>query len=208
MVLIGTNVQASELRLVEGLIAAIVEKGYAATTIADIVRQARVSKRTFYEHFEDKEACFLATYTFASGSVLQAVEDAFATRTAWLEQLEAGIDAYVTALESNPPLTRSCMVELPAAGPRALELRRKVRNDFATLIADFVRRTRRREPAVRELSEAMIAALVGAIDELVLVQVERGPQHRLAALRETASELFRAVLLSPPARRARRGSRP
>ena len=53
-------------RLTGGLAAAIAEKGYAAVTIADVVRHARVSKRTFYEHFADKEACFLALYAETS----------------------------------------------------------------------------------------------------------------------------------------------
>ena len=58
-------------RLTGGLAAAIEEKGYAAVTIADVVARARVSKRTFYEHFADKEACFLALYSETSDELLK-----------------------------------------------------------------------------------------------------------------------------------------
>ena len=60
-------------RLTAGLAAAIAEKGYAAVTIADVVRSARVSKRTFYEHFADKEACFLALYVETSDELLELI---------------------------------------------------------------------------------------------------------------------------------------
>ena len=60
-------------RLTAGLADAIAEKGYAAATIADVVRHARVSKRTFYEHFADKEACFLALYSESSDELLALI---------------------------------------------------------------------------------------------------------------------------------------
>ena len=60
-------------RLTAGLAASIAEKGYAATTIADVVRHARVSKRTFYEHFADKEACFLALYSETTDALLELI---------------------------------------------------------------------------------------------------------------------------------------
>ena len=66
-------------RLTEGLAAAIAAKGYAAVTIADVVRLARVSKRTFYEHFADKEACFLALYAETSDELIDLIATAAAT---------------------------------------------------------------------------------------------------------------------------------
>ena len=57
-------------RILGGMVAAVAERGYAATTITDVVRHARVSRRTFYEHFADKEACFLAAYDAVSDAML------------------------------------------------------------------------------------------------------------------------------------------
>jgi AcrR family transcriptional regulator len=60
-------------RLLEGMAAAIAEHGYAATRLADVVAHARVSRRTFYEHFEDKEACFLALYVALCDHLLEVI---------------------------------------------------------------------------------------------------------------------------------------
>ena len=67
---------APRARLEAGLAEAIAEKGYAAATIADVVRHARVSKRTFYEHFADKEECFLALYSDSSDELLALIAEA------------------------------------------------------------------------------------------------------------------------------------
>ncbi len=98
-------------RLVEGFAAAVAEKGYAGTTIADIARHAKVSKRTFYEHFGDKEACLLETYEGVTKLIRQAMRAAWgeADPSAWEHQLDAGLDAYVGALEAMPLLTRACL---------------------------------------------------------------------------------------------------
>lgn len=201
MVPISTNVQAPaddshRVRLLTGFAAAVAEHGYAAVTIADIVRHSKVSKRTFYEHFADKEACFLATYVAATSIVLAQAAAAFEVfkDKPWGQQLDASIDAYVTALESNPALTRACLVEIHAAGPRALERRREVHAAFAEMLRSFAKRTRKKHPEVQLITEEMATAVVGGINELLVVQVERGPQNRLPTLRETASAMMKAVL--------------
>jgi AcrR family transcriptional regulator len=204
------SVDPYRVRLLEGFAAAVGEKGYAAVTIADIVRHARVSKRTFYEHFPDKERCFLATYVAATGIVLGAVKASFDANASahWRDQLDGAIDAYVTALEANPALTRACLVDIHAAGPRALERRREVHGAFADMLCRFVARTRKKHREVRPITREMATAVVGGINELLLVQVERGPQHRLSTLRETASDLMHAVLTADPRRRRPASGRP
>lgn len=191
-------VDSQRMRLFEGLAAAVAEKGYGTATIADVVRHAKVSKRTFYEHFVDKEACFLAMYVMATNTILAAVAASFeaAATASWQAQVDAAIDAYVTTLEAHPALTRSCLVDIHAAGARALERRRQVHGAFAEMLRDLVARTRKKHPELSPITAEMATALVGGINELLLVQVERGPQHRLPALRKTASELIRAVLTS------------
>jgi AcrR family transcriptional regulator len=201
MVPISTIVQAASddshrVRLLQGFADAVSEHGYAAVTIADIVRHARMSKRTFYEHFVDKETCFLATYVAATTLVLANAAAAFEVHKnePWEVQLDASIDAYVTAIESNPALTRACLVEIHAAGPRALERRREVHAAFAKMLRSFAARTRRKHPEVRTISQEMSTAVVGGINELLVAQVERGQKSRLPTLRTTASTLMKAVL--------------
>src|SRR5687768_18574853 len=75
-------VEASQrTRLLEAVGRAVAERGYAAATIDDVVRRAGVSKKTFYEHFADKQDCFLAAYEAASEELLER----FAEPQAWQE---------------------------------------------------------------------------------------------------------------------------
>lgn len=182
-------------RLLDGLAAAIAEKGYASTTIADIVRHARVSKRTFYETFADKEACFLASYRAVTERMMTTIAYAVDANGAWQEQVDAAARAYLHVLEENPALTRTFLVEIHAAGPKALQLRREVHQQFAELLRGLVAAGRRKHPEIRPLSPMMATAVVGAINELVLVAVEGG--GRLRDLERTATELLNAVLLAP-----------
>ena len=181
-------------RLLEGLSASITEKGYAATTIADIVRHARVSKRTFYEHFEDKQACFLAAYEAVSEDVLRAIASAVLPSMPWEERIHAAARAYLHTLEAIPEVTRTYMLEIHAAGPRALKLRREVHQRFAEMLQGLVQSARQEHPELRPLSPAMATALVGGINELVLVAAEKGRADQLRELEDTATELVCAVL--------------
>jgi AcrR family transcriptional regulator len=183
-------------RLLAGLTAAIVEKGYAATTIADIARHARVSKRTLYEHFADKEACFLALYRAVADGIMRAIVEAASPALPWREQLDAATRVYLGMLESQPELARTFLLEIQAAGPQAIRVRREVHRRFAEMIGALVERGRTGPggAVVGPLSPAMAAAIVGAINELVLLAIEEGRAHRLSELRETAVTLIEAVL--------------
>lgn len=187
------------LRVLEGLGAAVEEKGYAATTIADIVRHARVSKRTFYEHFADREECFLACFAFGSEVALDAVRNAADCEGPWPAQVRAASHAYLATLQANPALTRMLLVEVHAAGPRALALRREVLRRFAHVLRELVAEGRQHHPEVRELTPDLSTALVGGINELVLCTVEDGRSAELTDLVDTVADLVQAVLTGPSA---------
>ena len=181
-------------RLLEGMAEAITDKGYAATTIADVVSRARVSKRTFYEHFADKEAAFLATYPAASDDMLAVIAEAAAIDAPWQERIEAGVRAYLTELAAHPALTRTFLVEIQAAGPRALALRRDVMTRFARGLQAIVADVASKDERVAPLSDGLATAIVGGINELLLRGVEEGGAEDLTELTETASAFIRAVL--------------
>jgi AcrR family transcriptional regulator len=190
----GTSAGDHRLRLMEGMAAAVNEKGYAATTIGDIVRHSRVSKRTFYEHFADREACFLACYAYGGELALRAVAEAAGGGGPWPQRVRAATRAYLAALQARPALTRTLLVEVGGAGPRALALRREVLQRFARLLCELVETGRRDHPELRELTPAMSTALVGGINELVLATVEQGGTDRLDRLEKTIAELVGSVL--------------
>src|SRR5918995_4482191 len=105
-------VEASQrTRLLEAVGRAVAERGYAAATIDDVVRRAGVSKKTFYDHFADKQDCFLAAYEAASEELLARVEEAHAGDGDWLERTRAGIAAYLRWLAADPALARVYLVE-------------------------------------------------------------------------------------------------
>src|SRR5829696_4192477 len=162
-------------RLLEAVGRAVAEKGYAAATIDDIVRGAGVSKKTFYEHFQDKLECFLAAYEVASDELyehVRAAQDgvraagasgaraAPAGENAWLEPTHAGIRAYRRWLAAEPALARVFLIEIAAAGPDALARRERLRDRYAERM-----RALQDGHAVRE---EIAHAVVAAADDLVV----------------------------------------
>ena len=191
---------AHRARLVAGMAEAVVEKGYTGTTIADVVARAQVSRRTFYAHFPDKEACFLAAYDAASNllmaTIAQAVERS--AGRSWQERVGLGVSTYLHAMAAEPVLTRAFLVEVLAAGPEALARRRAVHARFARLLEDLVARHLEELPSGLPLRPALATALIGGVNELVLLAVEEGRAQDLPEYADVAAQLVRAVL-EPPA---------
>ena len=181
-------------RLLGGLAAAIVEKGYAAATIADVVAHARVSKRTFYEQFADKEACYLALYDVISDQLLGVIARAAEGGRPWRERLRAAAAAYLEELAAEPALTRAFLLEIQAAGPRALARRREVHRRFAGLLRELTERAAADEPGLRPLSPALATAVVGGINELLIEAFTASIPPGLSELAGTAAELVVSLL--------------
>lgn len=188
--------EGNTARLLEGLATAVAEKGYRATTIADIVRHARVSKRTFYEQFPDKESCFLAAYRDASDRTLSAIATAVDPARPWEDQTRAAMRAYLGALEENVAMTRTFLLEIHVAGEPALALRGDIHRRFADLLRALASAARNKHPELGVLSRPMARALVGGINELVLAAL--AGEMPFATVERTATELVRAVLVTPP----------
>src|SRR5262249_59685210 len=104
-------------RLIAGLAAAVADRGYAAVTLADITREAKVSRRVFYANFEGKEQCFLAAFEVVVGHLRELVAAAVAPQEGWPRQAIAATRAVLAFLASEPDLARLCLVESRGAGP-------------------------------------------------------------------------------------------
>ncbi len=96
----------------------IAEKGAAATTIEAIVKQAGVSSVTFYEHFRDKEGCFLAALERAIDELSEEVRGAVPAGADRADQVRAGLTALLAAIDAEPSRARLCFVEAQKGGPR------------------------------------------------------------------------------------------
>jgi AcrR family transcriptional regulator len=190
------------LALAHGLAAAIAEKGYAASTIADIVARARASKRTFYEHFTDKEECLLALYSDVSDALLRVLRSAGHPGQPWRARVCEVVAGYLDALDAMPAVYRAVLVEMQAAGPRAYRLRQQTQRRFAETLVEIVAAARPANPQLAPLPPALAVALVGGINELLLQSVDpyagAGPGRphpaAFAALHDPVVQLVHAVL--------------
>ncbi len=181
-------------RLLEGMAAALGEKGLAEVTIADIARHARVSKRTFYEHFAGKQDCLLALYVASSERALAIIADSIDPALGLDAQIKKTTEVYFSSLQERPAVLRTLLVEILAAGPRGLEVRRQVNRRYASLLRRVVAASNKQGRKRHALSPRMAAAVVGGLNELMLQAVEGGDLGRLRGLARPAAELVRAVV--------------
>jgi AcrR family transcriptional regulator len=184
-------------RLLDAMAEAVAEHSYGATTIAHVVARAGVSRKTFYEHFADKQDCFLAMYdigiAFVLGRIVEELEDQQELRA----RLVVGLETFLSVLSEEPAFCRSIVLEVQTAGPEGLARRRAVIKVFAERYLDVNRQARAADPAIEPLSEEIALAVVGAILELVGTWVDEG---RTAALPELAEPLSEFVVRNVLAR--------
>ena len=114
----------------------VAERGYRNTAITRICKAAGVGRNTFYEHFESKEDCFLATFDDGVDQARRRIADAVDPEAEWSEQLRAGLRELLRLIASELALARTCLVESLAAGPAAIEHYESV---LASLIPFFAR---------------------------------------------------------------------
>ena len=112
-------VQNQRERIITALVDTVAERGYNATTVANITKAASVSRRTFYEHFADKEACFLAAYDMVADHIRASMRAAAESFEDWPQQVRAALATMLRFLAAEPELARLCMIEPVAAGVRS-----------------------------------------------------------------------------------------
>jgi AcrR family transcriptional regulator len=117
-------------RLLDALEQGIAEDGYPRTTVADIVRRARTSRRTFYEHFDSREACFVALLTDANAEQVRQISAAVDAHTPWRSQVRQAIEAWISSGESRPALMLSWIRDVPSLGAGARRLQRDAMENF------------------------------------------------------------------------------
>lgn len=190
-----TNGSEHRRRLLQGMASMATTKGLAAVTIADVVREAGVSKRTFYEHFESKDACFLELYRAVSMNALKTLRDSVSVERPWQQQLEQALQAYLTHMAAKPELLRTLFIEIHHLGVAGERARRDVMDALAAFMVD----TLRRGPGESAIDEGLALAAVGGINELVLRAIEQGRVAELPSMTPVASEVVRRLARSPVA---------
>ncbi|MBS1889561.1 MAG: TetR/AcrR family transcriptional regulator [Actinobacteria bacterium] len=167
-------------RLIAGLAEAVAEKGYGGTTIADITRHAAVSRRTFYEHFEGKDECFVAAFDTVTEQLRERVDAAFEAEDEWPAATRAGIEAMLVFLASEPNLARLAMVEALVAGPVVVERYDAAVQTFLPYVA--AGREGRPKAVLDHLSDSTEEALVGGMISLISRRIVAGQAEDLELL--------------------------
>jgi AcrR family transcriptional regulator len=184
-------------RILWALATCMAQKGYQATTIADIARAGRVSKTVVYAHFRDKEHCLLELYSRATDRVLETVREAQkeAADLPWRERTRVVVATYLETLAGGPAVAWAALVEVQAAGRSALTLRRDVIDRYVDLLCGVAAELATRHPdEVRPISRELVLAAVGGINELMLARVERGEAERLPEDAGVAADVLIGLL--------------
>jgi AcrR family transcriptional regulator len=151
---------------------------YGEMSVEDIIVTAGVSRRTFYEHFQNKEDVFLAAYDTVAGQLVEQVVAAVEAADTFADQCAAGLRAFLDFAASEPAFARMCVVEVLAAGPDAVKRRNDTMAAFATLI-----HSKAEELLEGKIPPALTAeTVVGGIYEVVYSRVLRGEIQELPRL--------------------------
>jgi AcrR family transcriptional regulator len=175
----GTIAGDQRERLLDATEALIAEKGATGTTIEAIVKAAGVSSVTFYEHFRNKDECFVAAFERAVGELRTEVGEAVPAGAAWSEQMGAGLEALLTALDAEPARARLCFVEAQRGGPEMV-----ARYDAAL---DAVAAT---------LDDSLGQAIAGGLAWLLRERIELGGER---SVRDLLPQMMDVVLAPGPA---------
>lgn len=183
-------------RLLDALAGSIADKGYRGTTVADVVRLARTSRRTFYEHFADKEGCYSALLTQANDDVIARISAAVDPKAPAETQIRQAITTWVVCSDGRPALTLSWIRDSPALGADARHLQRELQEGFVTLLQELTDTAELRAVGVEPVSREIAIILLGGLRDLIATTVEDG--GRMADITEVAVQAATA-LLGPPA---------
>lgn len=164
------------LRLLAALEASIAEEGYTKTTVAEIVRRAKTSRRTFYEHFDSREACFVALLSDANADQVRQISDAVDPSAPWQKQVRQAIEAWISSGEARSALMLSWIRDVPALGAAARGLQRDAMESFIDMVGTLGATDEFRAAGIGPVSRRRIIMLLGGLRELTAITVEEGGQ--------------------------------
>jgi len=173
------------------MVGAVAAKGYAATTVADVLVRARVSRSAFYEQFRDKEDCFLACYDWGSEQVLEAATMAFSTGGPWRDRARRVFRSVLETFALHPHLAKVCMVEALAAGPAANE---RYRTAIAGLVS-LVEEDMLVNGDVPPVPRVVLLGLIGGTSMIIYEEILAGRTTELPALEDDLTRMWVASFL-------------
>ena len=178
-------------RILAAIAEIVAKRGYQSTTVEHIVKRAGVARATFYENFENREACLLACLAEFVEAIRRVTAAAAATEPEWPGGIRAGLAAFLDYVAANPVLARTCMVESVTAGPTAIDCYEQAMGAFSPAFW----RGRALVSATSELPETLEDSLVGGIVWMVHQRLLRGEVEEIPGLLPTMVEFALAPYL-------------
>jgi AcrR family transcriptional regulator len=186
-------------RLIYAITTTVAERGYAATTVADVTARAGVSRKTFYEHFADKEECFVAAADTGRDLMVKRLQASFARSLERslgpIATLRASIRAFLALVAEEPEFARAFFLETAAAGGRAQDHQMACRVWFAQSARAWHTASAGRPP----VPEAAYLAVADAAHEAVGRCLREGRAAEAPALEDTVLYICLALLGMPEA---------
>ncbi len=190
-------VEASQrARLLSAMTEVVTRQPYGEVTVADVVAQAGVSRRTFYEQFPSKLDCLVAAYEDGTDLLIRAIAAAVAGRQGWRDRLGAGIATYLANLGSSPGFARIFALEIATAGDAALEHRRRVHRRFVGLYRELNATARAEDPEVRTVADEELLLVVAGTEHLVAEHLHRQNPVELPVLAPVVVSVVSSLLLA------------
>jgi AcrR family transcriptional regulator len=159
-------------RLLDGMAAAIRRGGYSETTVADIVREAHTSRRTFYAHFADRQECLMTLLHESNERTIARIDEAVDRQAPWPIQVHQAIEAWIAAVQADPPITLAWIREVPALGTGARRLQRETMDAYVVMIQRLTDTPELRAAGVLPPSQQTAIVLLGGLRELIATTVE------------------------------------
>ncbi len=177
--------ESQRWRILEAMTEVTAKVGYGEASVADVIARAGVSRKTFYEQFDDKEDCFLTAYDVLSERLLAALVSAGREHENVKERLHAQFTIFLAGLSRDPAAARVFMVDVLGAGKVALRKRELVNRRFAEAV--FGR-------ANPKASTVRLAAVVGGVNTVVAAALLENRADTLLDLCAPLSDFVQCAL--------------
>ena len=186
---------AHRRRAVAAMAEAVGEHGYAGTTVEDILSRARMSRRTFYQLFRNRDECFLAAYDAVLDEVMERLALAHGGNgRRWTGQVEVALAALFEYLAAEPDLARVWLVEAPSLGPAGIERHERTMRQLAERLAGL--RAEGNPAGTNGQATVRFEASVGAVHRVVQARLLAGRADELPELAPHMARVLRG-LVSP-----------
>jgi AcrR family transcriptional regulator len=167
-------------RLIVAMLNAAAELGYLETNVQDVIDRAGVSRPTFYEHFSNKEDCFLAAFDTSAERLRKNVETAVSKGgDVWRDRVRFGLEALLRFASREPDTARTLVVEARAASETAVRRRVELLDDFARCLDGEARELL---PAPPSASAVNAAGIVGGVESLLYSRLCKHEHDQLETL--------------------------